>query len=185
MIREVNYLSYSYAIYEIALEDNKVSTFNKNAHEFAEMMENNDDIVNYLSADDTLLSFKHKDDLLNKILKGMNPNFINAIKLIAQDKKARFLPRIINSLIKKLNAKEDILEGIIYTTKKISQQQIKRFETKLAKEKNKKIILRNKIDPNIISGFKIVFNDLVIENNIDAQLKDLKQQLLYGGNYGN
>ncbi|WP_027334274.1 ATP synthase F1 subunit delta [Mycoplasma elephantis] len=184
MITDSNYLNYSYAIFEIAQEDNKISTFNKNAHDFLHIIETNEEIVDYLSADETLLAFKHKDDLLDKILKGMNINFINAIKLIVIDKKSRFLPQILQNLIKKLNIKEDILEGIIFTTKKIPAKTIKQFEEKISKRKNKKVVLKNKIDPEIISGFKIVFDDHIIENNIESQLKDLKEQLLQRGAYG-
>lgn len=176
-----SYLSYSYAIYELAIETNKVSKLNKEIHDFIEEIDEKGEIIDYLAIDSEILHFEEKEKFIDEIFADYDELFLNTIKVIVQNHLAKHLRYILENVIINLNKYEGILEGIIYTTMPLDQQIINKFEQKLSQQENKKIHLKNKIDKNIISGFKIILGDKIIEKNISHQLSKIKSQLLGGG----
>lgn len=185
MTNNVHYMSYSYAIYDLAKDLNKISEFNKNAHNLLELICENNDIIEYLSLDNNVLPFENKELLIDKMLEKNNPYFINSIKVIVQSHQCRKLNYILKALIKKLNKRENILEGFIYTTQPLTKIALTKIEKKLSTQENKVIKLKNLIDDQIIAGYRITFEDRIIENSIFSQLKNLKHKLLKEEHYEN
>lgn len=181
MINKVNYLSYAYAIFEIAKENNEVSKINDDSHQLLDLLTRNEEIIEYLLIDTEMLDYKQKEKLLDAILDGCAQDFINAIKIIVMNHYTRYITQILRTVIKQLNKIENILEGFIYTTSMLSTEKVLKIEQKLSKEQNKKIKLTNLIDQDIIAGYRIAFEDQIIENSVASQMRDLKKQLL-GGN---
>ncbi|MDJ1648659.1 ATP synthase F1 subunit delta [Mycoplasma phocimorsus] len=176
-----SYLSYSYAIYELAVETKKVSQLNKEIHDFLEELDEKPEIIDYLAIDSEILHFDEKEKFIDEIFKDYDELFLNTIKVIVQNHLSKHIRYIFENVIVSLNKYEGIQEGIIFTTMPLNKETIKKFEEKLSKQEEKKVFLKNKIDKNIVSGFRIILADKIIEKNISHQLSTIKSQLLGGG----
>ena len=59
------------------------------------------------------------------------------------------------------------------------------MEAKTSQLLNANVILQNKIDKNLVGGFKIQVDDFIIDQSIKRKLSDLKTTLLKRGDVVN
>ena len=70
--------------------------------------------------------------------------------------------------------------GIIYSTEKLSKEEITKFEKKLSKKLFTEVLLVNKIDKSLLAGIKIKVGDYIIENSIEGFLNTFKKYSIKG-----
>lgn len=70
-----------------------------------------------------------------------------------------------------------IKQGIVYSTKLLKPAEIKKLEQKLSKEYQYEVSLVNLIDKELIGGFKIKIDSIVIEDSIKLELENMKKTL--------
>ena len=70
--------------------------------------------------------------------------------------------------------------GIIYSTEKLSKEEITKFEKKLSKKLSTEVLLVNKIDKSLLAGIKIKVGDYIIENSIEGFLNTFKKYSIKG-----
>ena len=93
---------------------------------------------------------------------------------------AKYLLIIFKKYIELANAKMNVKYGIIYSTEKLSKEEITKFEKKLSKKLSTEVLLVNKIDKSLLAGIKIKVGDYIIENSIDGFLNTFKKYSIKG-----
>ena len=63
----------------------------------------------------------------------------------------------------------------------LTPEEIKQMEAKTSKMLNATVVLQNKIDKDLVGGFKIQVDDFVIDQSLKHKLADLKATLLKKG----
>ena len=93
---------------------------------------------------------------------------------------AKYLLIIFKKYIELANAKMNVKYGIIYSTEKLSKEEITKFEKKLSKKLSTEVLLVNKIDKSLLAGIKIKVGDYIIENSIEGFLNTFKKYSIKG-----
>ena len=71
----------------------------------------------------------------------------------------------------------NVKKGIIYTTIKLTKQQIEKLNEKVSKILKANVYLVNEIDTKLIGGFKIVVDDYIIDDSLKYRLMNLKDEI--------
>ena len=75
-----------------------------------------------------------------------------------------------------------IQKAEVYSARKLSKEDLQRIADAIGKKQNKKIILRNSVDPSLIAGIKVKVGNTVTDITMKSQIENLRQALLKGGN---
>ena len=75
------------------------------------------------------------------------------------------------------NAYHGIEEGVVYAARSLSEDQMKELEDSF-KVRGRNVELTQKLDESLISGFKIVLEDEVIDASMKSKLARMKNELL-------
>lgn len=167
---------YSLALLEISKEEKKVKTFYNQIKIVFQTLEENPKIIDVL--DSLSIDQKDKDKIIDKAYKGLEPNLINTFKLLSSKNQFKHCESILKKLKDYLQDELKIKEGIVYSVSKLNPSLIKKLETKVSNQLNSKITLTNHIDRSLIGGFKVVIDDIIIEDSIKSYLETMKQNLI-------
>ena len=97
---------------------------------------------------------------------------LRTLSLLDEDDRLIVLPLVIRKLQKHFEQYAN--QGEIVSAVPLEKEYIRQIEESLEKKLKEKIILKNKVDKNILGGFIIRFRDLVIDQSLKRQLHDLK-----------
>ena len=76
-----------------------------------------------------------------------------------------------------LNEELNIDDGFLYSTEKLSSNQIERIEEAIGKRLGHKVELKNIIDERLIGGVRVVIHDHVFDGSLNYKIETLKNNL--------
>lgn len=168
---------YALALFSIAKDDQKINYYKKQSTLLLDLINENNEYKKIM--DSKQISFTKKENLIEKAFgKNLNKEFKNFLLILIKRYRFKFLDKILKKLIKFINEENNISEGIIYTYNKLNLNKINKIEQKISKLLNKKVSLVNKVDKNIIVGFKVKVEDEIIEDTLSSRIEKLKNKLL-------
>lgn len=172
---------YALALLAIALEENKLLEMKNNAKIFIQVIYQNELIFDLFTK--RSISTEIMMQIIRTTFKKFDLDFFHFINLIFEKRKIYLFVPILKKFVFLINQKLQIKEGIIYTTNKLSANEIKAIELQVSQIWNFKPELTNKLDSLLLGGFKAVVNDKVIEDSAQSRLSNIKHELLKGENY--
>ena len=170
---------YSLALYSLAIENKKIEEYKKQASEIIEALKGNEEYLQIISS--KRISTEQKEKLISSSLKGINKDLKHFVLLVAHSSKALIIPKVLEKMIKLINEKLGVKEGVVYSPEKLSAAQIKSVEKSIKGKLGFIPTLTYKLDKELISGIKVVIGDIVIEDSIHSRLDQIRQELLLKG----
>ncbi len=166
-------LEYAKALYELSLENEKVDEIHYEFTTFVEAIKQEEDIIKVLTY--PKIKNNSKKDVINNICKDFNEIFVNFLNVLVDNDRLGNLFEMYTQFEKIVSEHKNIVNISAYSTIALTKEQIDDLEQKLkSRFVDKKIIIKNIVEPLIIGGLKIVYNgqsiDLSLQNKID-QLK--------------
>lgn len=174
MVEHIN--GYALALLSLAKEENKLKQYKTQSEQIIESIEENPKYLEIMSTKS--IDKEVKKELISAAFARMNKNLLNLMFILSERHKFKMLVHILEKLIKFINTEEKINEGIVYTNEKLTPATIKSLEKKVSTSLGLKVKLVNKLDAEIISGFRIIVDDQLIEDTIESRLAGLKETLL-------
>lgn len=171
-----NEYNYALAYFHLGEEENKLDAYFNDLKSINKILLENNDLVNIL--DCYTIDEKEKNILIDKCFNYLNEDYSrDFLKLIVSKHLIKRFSNIFESFHQIYNDKMQIQSGIIYSTIKLSQEQIKELELAFLKKKKQKVELENIIDKNLIGGIKVVIKDQIFDGSIKNQLESLKNAI--------
>lgn len=168
---------YSLALFSLAQEEKKLTQYKTQATEIVKAL-NEVEGYEHLLSSYTLDAETKKKMIKEAFGKGLNKNLLNFLYLLVDRNKFKVTKPALNKLVKFINEKENINEGVVYTPIKITPALLSDVTKKVEKVLGIKVSLVNKIDQELLSGFKVIVGDEVIEDNVVSRLEDIRNELL-------
>ena len=120
---------------------------------------------------------KSKKELISNSLKNVvSKDTLNLLLLLVDKKRISMYEEIINEYIHLANDNLNIKEGIIESVRPLDQNKINELEDALSKD-GQKVELTQKINKSLISGFKIKFDNYVIDASMKEKIDNLKEMI--------
>jgi F-type H+-transporting ATPase subunit delta len=167
---------YGLALYSLALEENKIDSWQKDVKTLKSIFEENTDFIMILGS--SFISLEERLEIVEKTLVGVDKNIIGLIDVIMENNRTDLILDVFESFNSYCNQYRGVSEGLIYSTLKLDQTVIDQIEKKISKIENNKVELKNVIDPSLIGGVKIVIKDHIYDGSIKHNIEMMKKDLL-------
>jgi ATP synthase F1 delta subunit len=170
---------YAQALLDIATQLNRLDEYKIQAKLIGSSFRDNPAFAQLF--DKTQISVNEKKKLLSDVFGSqVDEMMINLLSLLIDKKRIRLTEEIMNDFIHLVNVSRSIEEGIVYSIRPLSDEDLKQLESQLSKKHNVSVELINKIDTSLISGLKIKFKESVIDASLSYQLESLRETLREG-----
>lgn len=166
---------YSEAFYELSNENNNLKTNKDELLSFKNILEDNPKLKVIL--ENPNIEKEDKKELISNILVNFDPNLINLIKVLIDNQRFNQFEAITEDFVKRYNDKENIGQGIVYSARHMSREDIAEIEKSLGKKLDKKVELENILDESLIGGFTVKLDGKFIDNSIRGRLEGLRSSL--------
>ena len=168
---------YSIALFEIAKESKKINLFKKQALFLQNTFIDNSNYINLLSSY-SINSIEKQKSLKVVFKKNIEPEIYYFLFLLIDKHYIKNINKILNKFIKIIDNENKIINGIVYSTYKLSKIELINIEKKVSLRFQNKINLINKIDQDLLGGIKIIIDNNIIDISIIGLLNEMKHNLL-------
>lgn len=170
---------YANGLFLLAKESNQIQQFQTQMNAVLLAFKADQEIVSLLNhyRISEIDKFKIVDQVLGKEL---DATLINFLKLLLQKKRFNHFIKIAEEFNTLVNHSLGIQDGVIYSSIKLSEAQIKAISETLLNKHKLKVELTNKVDQKLLGGYKIVIGDTVFDGSIRNRIDTLKQELSKG-----
>ena len=167
---------YASGLYSIALEQNKVNVWQEEIKTIHKLFLENREFLDVLNS--AFLPLNEKEEMLDKTLKGVDPNVVNLIKLLVKNHRQRYILDTFQAFNSLANELRGVKEGLIYSTYRLNDKTLEKIKQKIKEIEKCDVDLINIIDPTLIGGMRVVIDGHIYDGSIKSYLEKLKQSLL-------
>lgn len=168
-------LEYAKALYELSVETNIT---NEVLDDFDTLKNTINDKEFYEVLTSPIISLQDKKNLLKKVYSVFNETFLNFLFVVLDHNRFSLILSIKDEFYKLHDAKRNIVSVEVQSTYKLDLNELKNIEKNLMKNyKNKKLEIKNIVNPELIGGIKILCNGEVVDLSIKNTLESIKATL--------
>jgi len=109
------------------------------------------------------------------------PYLADFMKVVIDHHRIHGFPEIAREYRSLADEELGIAEGICYSAKKLSSDDLKRLEELFAKKIGKKVSLENRVDQSLLGGVKVALEGKVYDGTLRSRLLGLRKSLDTGG----
>lgn len=169
-------LSYRYAksLLDLAVEKQQEQPVFEDISSLAAAVKSNRDLKLLLQS--PIVNGEKKESIITKIMGNtLNPITHSFVQIILRKRRENYLPEILHSFVEQYNQHNKIttaqLTTAVEATPAILQQVVEIVKKQTGKQT---VTIETKIDPSIIGGFVLQFEDKQIDTSIADKLDDLQ-----------
>ncbi|MCI8701900.1 MAG: F0F1 ATP synthase subunit delta [Turicibacter sp.] len=169
--------TYAHALFDVAGDDKVLEDIKQDFGVICSLMKEQPQFMEILTL--PKLSKDDKKNLIKNVFsKDASQILVNFLMVLIDKDRISLLNEIMVAYNQLVNQHLGILEGTVYSAVDLSKEQLTRLTYTFTKKLNKKIKLNVVIDPTLLGGYKVSLGDVVYDNSIKLQLKNLKNNLL-------
>lgn len=178
MYKKANLDAYAIAIYELSKDLKVAEDTQKILTALFKILQKDKTFISNLK--DTECSKEVKYKYIDDLLKDFKNSELSSrfLKVIVENNAANNLTRILGVYLKMANEHLNVRYAKIYSAFDIEENKLALIKAKLEKDYQCKVDLEHFIDPDVISGFRIKMDSLVIEKSLGSDLNKLKSVLI-------
>lgn len=166
-------LSYSDALYEIAVEEAKTEAFLTQLSLISEQMQKHPDFFRIMTHP-KIPKDQKKQTIEMVFHQSIDHTMLNFLKLLIDKGRFQSIAEITKEYAKRYRKENNIVVAYGKSAKKLSAKEQKRLCGMLEKKLSKRVELRLSIEPELLAGIRIKVNDVVLDYTALGQLENLK-----------
>lgn len=167
---------YALALFSLKRDENKLLESQLEVKELRKLMKENQEFVSLLASHN--LDLESRLSIVEKVFASIDEEIKNFIKIIVENNRAKYLLQIFDDFNSLVNEYRGVKEGLVYSAMPLSDKEIDHISKSISEVEKMPVELRNKVDPTLIGGIKVVINDHVYDGSIKHQIEDMKLTLL-------
>ena len=166
---------YSEALFEVALEKDKLDEIHEQLGEVADALSENRDLQVFFFS--PYFSSNEKRDGIKRAISGAEPELVNFLELLAEKHRMPALFRI-RKRFDELWAKENKrLEVTVTSAVELEASVAESVGAEIEKQTGQSIELKREVDPAIIGGIKLQVGNMVLDASIQNRLEKLRKEV--------
>lgn len=166
-------LSYSDALYEIAVEENKSADYLKQLQLIQEQLEIHQAFFRILKHP-KIAKEQKKQSVEDVFGKEIDHTVLNFLKLLIDKGRFQEIAEITKEFAKRYRNENNIVVAYVKSAQALSAEEQKRLCDMLEKKLSKQVELNLSIDKELLAGMRIKLNDLVLDYTALGHLEHLK-----------
>jgi len=168
---------YAKALFGLAAEEKILETIETDVNMIDQVIAENEDLADMLG--NPLINNQDKFSVLKEIFaKKINILSLNFLDLLARKKRLLILPDAIEAFNSMMLEYRNTVEAELVSAVELSDEQAGTIQEGIESITGKKLRLEKRLDPDIIGGFIVKVEDVVIDNSIRYQLAKLHEKLV-------
>jgi F-type H+-transporting ATPase subunit delta len=165
---------FAQAIFEIASESNQMDQWSHDLKRIASLAQN-EDLVAVL--ENPKYAFENKKKLLNNKTLGVNPLAVNLAYILTSRGHFHLVSEVFSEYQQLVDDNRGIAKAEIITAVPLDEEEKRKLGERLSAITNKKVVLVEKVDPQIIGGMIARVDGKIIDGSTRTQLDALKSHL--------
>lgn len=169
--------TYAQALFDVALEENLLENIKDDLNAIRSVMKEQSKLMEVLTL--PKLDKAEKKELVKSVFEASTSKvLVDFLMLLIDKDRINLLTEIVMAYNELVNKHFGILEGTVYSAVPLNEGQLTELTYAFTKKLNQKVKLNVEIDPSLLGGYKVNLGDVVYDNSIKLQLKNLKNNLL-------
>lgn len=175
MIVTANAKRYAKALFELAQEKNQVDEIHRDFKNFLALLEDNSDLQSFL----LLPLDQERQRIISDLLKNyFTEMFFNFLLVVLKNKRSQLFEQIFEEFEKRIDALKNRLCAVAITAVPLPADTLAQMTRDIASHLNADVRLDNKVDPSIIGGIILRFDDKMFNASLSQQFKKMKYHLI-------
>jgi len=167
---------YSQALFELGKEENRLLELREQLADNVSTIEEYTDLEKLLFHPGVTPVDKKK--ILQDIFScSISEEIMNFMKLLIDKRREKYIRVIYNNFVELINKENEILEVEVISAVEISAELKDKLEQKLVNLSGYKIILKERVAPDIIGGLILKIGDRIIDGSIKHDLELLRDRI--------
>jgi F-type H+-transporting ATPase subunit delta len=175
MAIEKNSIPYAKALFSLATEKKSTASIKADAIALQSLAKNNaefKDIIKNPTISNTVMN-----DLVQKLFSGkVQPETLDFLRLLIKKGRIGQLASICEAVVFFVNQSENLTQVKITTATAVSDNEKSQIASKFIGDR--KCEIENVVNPEILGGFVLEFDNKILDNSISTQLQTLKNNLI-------
>ncbi|MHB2153255.1 ATP synthase F1 subunit delta [Calditrichota bacterium GD2] len=167
---------YTKAIFQLAQENNILEQIEQDFLLLSDLLRQSDELDQFL-ANPLIREDKKMEALEEMVGPKANPMTKNFLRLLAAKRRLRVLPAILENFRQMMLEYRNIVEGEVVSAVELDESQLAAIKKRLEEMWGKNVKLYPRVQPDILGGFVVRVQDVVIDNSIRLQLNKLREKL--------
>lgn len=170
------YSRYASALLSLAKDEGRIKEYKDALLEVLSFFSANLETKKYLES--YLIPNDAKYEVADKISEPFKlAHLASFLKLLIKKHRFHSFKEIVYEYVKIANEELGILEGFVYSTITLTNEEVKRISKSISKNIGQQVELKPLIDTRLIGGIKVVVRDRVFDGSILGKLNSLKTNL--------
>lgn len=168
---------YAEALFQLGDEKNNTEGLLESTKVAAKVFRENRELSSFLSQ--PRVGHDKKEQFLEDILKGLNRDVLNTIKLLVERHRTGLVPDVMEAFIQQVNDARGVAYASVYSARKLSEETLRELEAVFAKRFGKQEMhLENVVDPSVIGGVKVRVGNTIYDGSLSGKLNRMKREIV-------
>lgn len=168
---------YAQAIFELAERENRTEEFADAFDQIVELLESDDRIRTFI--DSPMVEPSERKKVLHTAFEGRVPGLILNFLLVVVDKRRqRYLPAIAREYHVLLDRKLGRVHAEVVLAREPGEELLEEISSELSSRMERTLVPHVRIDPEILGGMIVRYEDRVIDGSLRRRLFMLRRRLL-------
>ena len=165
-----------YSLFEVAKENNSLEQVSYELNEVAKVINENSDFVTLMN-NPNIEKIK-KINLIDASFSGVNKYVVNVVKILAGNLQISLINFVLEQFTELFNRYSNSVVVKVESASPLTELQLENLKEKLKNEvKLEKVELNNFVDESLLGGFKLTYNNKVVDASIKAKLSAIKAKI--------
>ena len=165
-----------YSLFEVAKENNSLEQVSYELNEVAKVINENSDFVTLMN-NPNIEKIK-KINLIDASFSGVNKYVVNVVKILAGNLQISLINFVLEQFTELFNRYSNSVVVKVESASPLTELQLENLKEKLKNELQlEKVGLNNFVDESLLGGFKLTYNNKVVDASIKAKLSAIKAKI--------
>ena len=165
-----------YSLFEVAKENNSLEQVSYELNEVAKVINENSDFVTLMN-NPNIEKIK-KINLIDASFSGVNKYVVNVVKILAGNLQISLIHFVLEQFTELFNRYSNSVVVKVESASPLTELQLENLKEKLKNELQlEKVELNNFVDESLLGGFKLTYNNKVVDASIKAKLSAIKAKI--------
>ena len=169
-------MTYGKALFEAAMELDRVREIEEEIKELDEIFREEDDFLRLLQS--PAVTAKEKKTMTRQVFGGrVREEVLSLLYILIDHGRMGQYHAIVKNYLKRKDAWLGEACGKIYSASPLTEEEVSRFEEETGRLLGKRVTLKNRIDPAVLGGVRVQVSGRLIDATVRSQLEKLRDSL--------
>jgi len=169
---------YSKSLFDLAIQENKIEQVKADMHSIESMCKSSNDLIALLK--NPIVKAEDKKAIMLKLIHETDKSTQDFVSFLIDKKREEELPHIASQFIASYNQMKGISQATVVSAVPLSDKNLSQMQSYVEQLLNQSDIqLQNEVDPSIIGGVIVKYEDKLLDKSVSKELREIRKQLIY------